>query len=88
MTPESVRVLGYLPAGEKLSSPDVYEDNPAGKQGTPDQLDASGVQLPEHRTWFFLPSTYLQSLLLSRVPRPQMKCCLAERSIWRYKGSL
>ena len=52
-TPESARVLGYLPTDEEWNSPNIYEDNPAGKLGVRDQLDTTGVQLPVHKTWFF-----------------------------------
>ncbi|MCH7911172.1 MAG: nitrate oxidoreductase subunit beta [Candidatus Hydrogenedentes bacterium] len=53
LTPESSRVLGYLPTDEEWNSPNIYEDNPAGKRGVPNQLDQAGTQLPEHSTWFF-----------------------------------
>ena len=53
LKPESARVLGYLPTDEEWNSPNIYEDNPAGKLGTRNQLDASGVQLPVHKTSFF-----------------------------------
>ena len=53
MTPESSRVLGYLPTDEEWNAPNLYEDNPRGKNGERDKLDATGVQLPEHSTWFF-----------------------------------
>lgn len=53
LTPDSSRVLGYLPTDEEWNSPNIYEDNPAGKRGVPNQLDKAGTQLPEHSTWFF-----------------------------------
>jgi nitrate reductase beta subunit len=51
--PESSRVLGYLPADDEWNSPNIYEDNPKGVRGKPDHFDPAGVELPEHRTWFF-----------------------------------
>jgi nitrate reductase beta subunit len=53
LTPDSARVLGYLPTDEEWNSPNIYEDNPLGKKGVRDELDKEGVQLPEHKTWFF-----------------------------------
>ncbi|MEK6600589.1 MAG: 4Fe-4S dicluster domain-containing protein, partial [Candidatus Binatota bacterium] len=53
LTPDSARVLGYLPTDEEWNSPNIYEDNPVGKKGVRDQLDRTGVELPEHKTWFF-----------------------------------
>lgn len=53
MTPESSRVLGYLPTDEEWNAPNIYEDNPVGKPGERNRLDDTGVQLPEHSTWFF-----------------------------------
>jgi nitrate reductase beta subunit len=53
LTPDSARVLGYLPTDEEWNSPNIYEDNPVGERGKPMQLDKAGVQLPEHKTWFF-----------------------------------
>ncbi|MEE8347981.1 MAG: 4Fe-4S dicluster domain-containing protein [Acidobacteriota bacterium] len=53
LDPESARVLGYLPTDEEWNSPNIYEDNPLGKKGVRDQLDKTGVELPEHSTWFF-----------------------------------
>ena len=49
----SSRVLGYLPTDEEWNSPNIYEDNPSGKKGVPNQFDTTGVELPEHKTWFF-----------------------------------
>jgi nitrate reductase beta subunit len=53
LQPGSSRVLGYLPTDEEWNSPNIYEDNPVGKKGVPDQFDQSGVELPVHKTWFF-----------------------------------
>ncbi len=53
LTPESSRVLGYLPTDEEWNLPNIWEDNPLGKPGVRGKLDEEGVQLPEHRTWFF-----------------------------------
>jgi len=53
LTPESSRVLGYLPTDEEWNSPNIYEDNPVGKNGKPMQFSRNGAQLPEHNTWFF-----------------------------------
>jgi len=51
--PESSRVLGYLPADDEWNSPNIYEDNPVGRRGVPNELDKEGVSLPTHKTWFF-----------------------------------
>ena len=53
LTPDSARVLGYLPADEEWNSPNIYEDNPVGSRGKPLEWDRAGVELPEHKTWFF-----------------------------------
>ncbi len=53
LVPDSARVLGYLPTDEEWNSPNIYEDNPVGKKGVPNQYDQEGATLPEHRTWFF-----------------------------------
>jgi nitrate reductase beta subunit len=53
LSPDSARVLGYLPSDEEWSSPNIYEDNPVGGRGVRDQLHKSGEQLPIHKTWFF-----------------------------------
>ena len=53
LTPDSARVLGYLPTDEEWNSPNIYEDNPVGKRGVRNKLDETGVQLPVHNTWFF-----------------------------------
>jgi nitrate reductase / nitrite oxidoreductase, beta subunit len=53
LTPDSARVLGYLPADEEWNSPNIYEDNPVGERGKPFQWHKTGEQLPEHKTWFF-----------------------------------
>ncbi|MFQ5753126.1 MAG: 4Fe-4S dicluster domain-containing protein, partial [bacterium] len=52
-TPESSRVLGYLPEDHEWNSPNIYEDNPKGQKGKIDQLDKEGAELPVHKTWFF-----------------------------------
>jgi nitrate reductase beta subunit len=52
-TPDSSRVLGYLPPDDHWNSPNIYEDNPVGKRGVRDQIDQTGVSLPTHATWFF-----------------------------------
>ena len=53
LTPDSARVLGYLPTDEEWNSPNLYEDNPVGKRGVRNQIDQTGEQLPTHKTWFF-----------------------------------
>jgi nitrate reductase beta subunit len=53
LTPDSSRVLGYLPTDEEWNSPNIWEDNPAGRRDLPGRYDPNGVNLPEHRTWFF-----------------------------------
>ncbi|MFQ5864792.1 MAG: 4Fe-4S dicluster domain-containing protein [bacterium] len=52
-TPESSRVLGYLPQDQEWNSPNIYEDNPQGPKGKSFQWDKEGVELPVHKTWFF-----------------------------------
>ena len=53
LQPGSSRVLGYLPSDEEWNSPNIYEDNPVGKKGVPNQYDKEGVSGAEHKTWFF-----------------------------------
>jgi nitrate reductase beta subunit len=53
LTPESARVLGYLPEDHEWNSPNIYEDNPKGVKGKKDELDKEGTALPVHKTWFF-----------------------------------
>jgi nitrate reductase beta subunit len=53
LTPDSSRVLGYLPSDEEWNSPNIYEDNPAGERGRKMTYDPNGAELPEHKTWFF-----------------------------------
>jgi nitrate reductase beta subunit len=53
LTPDSARVLGYLPTDAEWNSPNIYEDNPVGTRGVRDKFHATGESLPEHRTWFF-----------------------------------
>ncbi len=48
----SQRVLGYLPAEEEWTSPNIYEDDAAGKTRGPNDWTATS-QLPEHKVWFF-----------------------------------
>jgi nitrate reductase beta subunit len=49
---QSSRVLGYLPTDEEWTSPNIWEDNPLGPKGVRDKLHSTGVELPEHNTWF------------------------------------
>jgi len=53
LTPDSARVLGYLPTDEEWNFPNIYEDNPVGRTGVRDRLHETGEQLPVHNTWFF-----------------------------------
>ena len=53
LTPDSARVLGYLPTDEEWNLPNIWEDNPVGKTGVRDKLHETGEQLPAHNTWFF-----------------------------------
>jgi nitrate reductase beta subunit len=53
LTPDSARVLGYLPTDEEWNSPNIYEDNPVGPKGVRNRLHATGESLPVHHTWFF-----------------------------------
>ncbi len=53
LTPDSARVLGYLPTDEEWNSPNIYEDNPVGQKGVRNKLSETGEQLPVHNTWFF-----------------------------------
>jgi nitrate reductase beta subunit len=53
LSPDSSRVLGYLPADEEWNSPNIYEDNPVGGKGVPRRLHPTGESLPVHKTWFF-----------------------------------
>jgi nitrate reductase beta subunit len=53
LVPDSARVLGYLPTDEEWNSPNIFEDNPVGERGKPMEWDRLGVELPEHKTWFF-----------------------------------
>jgi nitrate reductase beta subunit len=53
LTPDSARVLGYLPTDEEWNSPNIYEDNPVGTRGVPNEFHKTGEALPEHKTWFF-----------------------------------
>jgi len=49
--------LGYTPSDEEWSAPNIYEDTAMGPKGKAGEWP-TGVQLPEHQTWFF----YLQRL--------------------------
>ena len=53
LTPDSARVLGYLPTDEEWNLPNIFEDNPVGKRGVRNEIDKEGTALPEHKTWFF-----------------------------------
>lgn len=53
LTPDSSRVLGYLPEDHEWNSPNIYEDNPKGPKGKFFQWDEEGAELPVHKTWFF-----------------------------------
>ncbi len=53
LSPDSSRVLGYLPADDEWNSPNIYEDNPVGDKGSPMQWSKTGESLPVHKTWFF-----------------------------------
>jgi nitrate reductase beta subunit len=53
LSPDSSRVLGYLPGDDEWNSPNIYEDNPVGPKGVPGRFHESGVTLPVHDTWFF-----------------------------------
>ncbi len=53
LSPDSSRVLGYLPTDQEWNSPNIYEDNPVGEKGRPFQWHKTGAQLPVHKTWFF-----------------------------------
>jgi nitrate reductase beta subunit len=53
LTPDSARVLGYLPSDEEWNCPNIYEDNPVGSKGVRDQYSPTGEELPVHNTWFF-----------------------------------
>ncbi|MCG3146907.1 MAG: Chlorate reductase subunit beta [Verrucomicrobiae bacterium] len=46
--------LGYLPTDEEWSAPNIFEDSPRGPKGVKGQVThTDGVDLPEHKTWFF-----------------------------------
>jgi nitrate reductase beta subunit len=53
LTPDSARVLGYLPTDEEWNSPNIFEDNPVGKRGVRNEIDKEGTTLPENKTWLF-----------------------------------
>ncbi len=51
--------LAYLPTDEDWSAPNIFEDNPRGPKSAKGQVvHTEGVNLPEHKTWFF----YLQRI--------------------------
>ena len=51
--PVPQRALGYLPTDEEWRFPNIYEDTPINKNGERNSFHKEGVQLPEHKTWFF-----------------------------------
>jgi nitrate reductase beta subunit len=53
LEPAGSRVLGYLPTDEEWNSPNIWEDNPVGPKGERNRMHETGVELPEHNTWFF-----------------------------------
>ena len=53
LSPDSSRVLGYLPSDHEWNSPNIYEDNPVGEKGARMQWSREGAELPIHKTWFF-----------------------------------
>jgi len=53
LSPDSSRVLGFLPHDEEWNSPNIYEDNPVGKPGERNRFHPTGEMLPVHNTWFF-----------------------------------
>ena len=53
LSPDSSRVLGYLPDDQEWNSPNIYEDNPMGEKGVRGQFSRTGERLPVHKTWFF-----------------------------------
>ena len=52
------RVLGYLPSDDEWRFPNIGEDAPKGPKGTLGSYHKEGVNLPEHKSWFF----YLQRI--------------------------
>jgi len=58
--PQMQQALGYLPAEDEWSAPNVFEDvTPAGRPAADHLgLERDGAALPEHTAWFF----YLQRL--------------------------
>ncbi len=50
--------IGYLPTDEDWTSPNLYEDTAKGPEGRRNEYHPEGVELPEHKTWFF----YLQRI--------------------------
>jgi nitrate reductase beta subunit len=53
LTPDSARVLGYLPSDNEWNSPNIFEDHPVGEPGRKYRYYPEGVALPVHKTWFF-----------------------------------
>ncbi len=53
LTPDSARVLGYLPSDQEWNSPNIFEDHPAGDPARKFRYDPQGASLPVHKTWFF-----------------------------------
>ncbi len=54
----AMRALGYIPADDEWTAPNINEENATGHQGSKNELSMNGVSLPQHQTWFF----YLQRL--------------------------
>jgi len=54
----SGRVLGYLPADEEWTAPNIYEDTARRPDRSRWPWGGEGVSLPQHKTWFF----YLQRI--------------------------
>jgi nitrate reductase beta subunit len=54
LTPDSARVLGYLPPDTDWNSPNIYEDNPVGERGKPLEFSRTGERLPVLMIWFLL----------------------------------
>jgi nitrate reductase beta subunit len=52
------RALGYLPADDEWTAPNIYEDTSTGYPGDRLGFSTDPSRLPEHRSWFF----YLQRI--------------------------
>ena len=68
LTPDSARVLGYLPTDEEWTSPNIYEDNPVGKTRRPQQARRDRRAAARAQDLVLLPRAHLQSLLLPGLP--------------------